>query len=134
MRMKVQFNNSEAYLAVEVAGPYCLDVMIALIDSIAGEAAALQARYVLVDVSKMTGDASVTERFQYATYAAAKLANLIKCAACAGDQQQVVPFTETVAQNRSLDLRVFRQRADAANWLLQGRSELRGGVQAATAP
>lgn len=116
--MQVDFENAERYLAANVSGPYSLQGMRELIDQIAEESSKRKLKRVLVDVSHMTGDAPIRERYEYATYAAARLqSRLKKCAACAGPRQRLEPFTEDVAQNRGLKLRVFRARPDAVSWL-----------------
>src|SRR5438045_7590265 len=116
--MQIDFENAGRYLAANVSGPYSLQGMRELIDQIAEESANRKLERVLVDVSHMTGDAPNMERYQYAQYAAERLhRDVRKCAACAGSGQRVEPFTEVVAQNRGLQLRVFGERAEAVGWL-----------------
>jgi hypothetical protein len=116
--MQIDFENAGRYLAANVSGPYSLYGMRELIDQIAEESAKRNLERALVDVSLMTGDAPTMDRYEYATYAAARLhPRLQKCAACAGSGQRLEPFTEQVAQNRGFQLRVFRERAEAVNWL-----------------
>jgi hypothetical protein len=118
LAMQIDFENAGRYLAANVSGPYSLQGMRELIDQIAEESAKRRLERVLVDVSHMTGDAPTVERYQYAQYAAARLhRDVQKCAACAGSGQRLEPFTEVVAQNRGLQLRVFRERAEAVGWL-----------------
>jgi hypothetical protein len=116
--MQIHFENAGPYLAANVSGPYSLQGMRELIDQIAKESAKRKLQRVLVDVSHMTGDAPTLERYEYAQYAAARLqGDVQKCAACAGSGQRLEPFTEVVARNRGLQLRVFRERAEAVGWL-----------------
>jgi hypothetical protein len=116
--MQIDFENAGRYLAANVSGAYSLAGMHELIDRIAAESARQRLDHVLVDVSRMSGDAPASERYEYAEYAARTLRGVVrKCAACAGHGQRLEPFTETVAQNRGFPLRVFRERADAVNWL-----------------
>src|SRR3954467_14642308 len=124
--MQVDFENAERYLAANVSGLYSLDGMRELIDQIAEESAKRKLTRVLVDVSQMVGDAPTRDRYEYATYAAARLQSCLqKCAACAGPTQRLEPFTEVVAQNRGLELRVFRERADAESWLTADTGAIR---------
>src|SRR5689334_25295227 len=113
--MQVDFQNAGRYLEANVSGPYTLHSMRELIDRIAEDSAKRKLEYVLVDVSRMTGDAPTTDRYHYAHYAAATLGHLRKCAACAGSGQRLEPFTEAVAQNRGLRLGVFRERTEAVS-------------------
>jgi hypothetical protein len=116
--MQIDLEDAGGYLAANVSGPYSFSGMRELIDQIAAESAKRNQNRVLVDVSLMTGDASTMERYEYAQYAATKLhPRLQKCAACAGSGQRLEPFTEVVARNRGFLLRVFRERAEAVNWL-----------------
>ncbi len=114
--MDVSFERHASYLFAHLSGRYSLPGMFAAIDSIAAEAAKEHARRVLVEVS-ISGDAPIAERYQYATYAATVLSSLDRCAAYAGAEQRVELFTELVAQNRGLELRVFPDFAIAARWL-----------------
>jgi hypothetical protein len=119
--MQIDFEIAERYLVANVSGPYSLPGMRELIHRIAEESAKWQMARVLVDVSHMTGNATTVERFEYAQYATATFQGRVqKCAACAGPAQRLEPFTEVVAQNRGLRLRVFRQRAEALDWLIAG--------------
>jgi U3 small nucleolar RNA-associated protein 14 len=114
--MDVHFESHTSYLFAHLSGQYSLSGMFAAIDKIAAQAVKEQAKRVLVDVS-ISGDAPIAERYQYATYAANVLSSLDRCAAYAGAEQRVEVFTELVAQNRGLELRVFPDFAIAERWL-----------------
>ena len=116
--MDVNFESHTSYLFAHLSGRYSLSGMFAAIDSIAVQAAKEHAKRVLVHVS-ISGDAPMAERYQYATYAATVLSSLDKCAAYAGADQRVELFTELVAQNRGLELRVFADFSTAARWLIR---------------
>jgi hypothetical protein len=115
--MQIDLEDAGEYLAANVSGKYSLDGMLLLIDRIAEESTRLNQARVLVDVSRMTGDAPLSDRYVYAARAAERLLKITKCAACAGVGQQVVPFTSIVAKNRGLQLEVFFDRAEAVQWL-----------------
>ena len=117
--MQVDFEDTGRYLAANVSGSYSLAGMRTMIERLADESAKRKIERALVDVSAMAGNASDSDRFNYAEYAARMLGPILrKCAACAGAGQRLVPYTEVVAQNRGFSLRVFRDRVEAIRWLI----------------
>ena len=115
--MQVTFEDRSEYLFAHFSGDYSLQDMLRAIDSIAAEATARKSTKVLIDVS-ISGDAPMSERYEYASYAARALRGIKRCAAFAGPAQRVEPFTQDVAQNRGFQLRVFREAGEAVRWLL----------------
>ena len=117
--MQIEFDDTGRYLAANVSGKYSLAGMRAVIERLADESAKRKVERALVDVSAMAGNASDSDRFNYAKHAALLLGPILrKCAACAGAGQRLVPYTEVVAQNHGFSLRVFRDRVDAIRWLI----------------
>ena len=117
--MQVDFEDTGRYLVASVSGNYSLAGMRTMIERLADESAQRKIDRALVDVSAMVGNASNSDRFSYAEYAALMLGPILrKCAACAGAGQRLVPYTAAVAQNRGFSLRVFRDRVDAIRWLI----------------
>ena len=114
--LDVRFEESPSHLTAHLSGSYSLAGMLRAIDVMAGECRKRNVKRLAVDVS-ISGDAPAVDRYQYASHAASALRQLEKCAAYAGPGQRVEPFTEVVAQNRGLSLRVFGTRQEALTWL-----------------
>jgi hypothetical protein len=104
-------------LTAHLSGSYSLAGMLRAIDMMAEECRKRHTHRLAVDVS-ISGDAPTLDRYKYATHAVSSLRHLKKCAAYAGPGQRVEPFTELVAQNRGLSLRVFGTRQEALTWLM----------------
>jgi hypothetical protein len=115
--LEIQFEESASHLTAHLSGTYSFGGMLKAIDIMAEECRKRHAERLAVDVS-IAGDAPLVDRYEYARHAASALSELKKCAAYAGPGQRVEPFTEVVARNRGLSLRVFRKRADALTWLM----------------
>jgi len=117
--LDVDFEESPQYLTAHLRGTYSLDGMLGVIDRMADECRKRGADRLLVDVS-ISGDAPLPDRYVYAQHAASALAFLEKCAAYTGPEQRVEIFTEMVARNRGLKLRVFGDSQQAIGWLAPG--------------
>jgi hypothetical protein len=115
--LDIRFEESGLHLTAHLSGSYSLAGMLRAIDMMVEECRKRHADRLAVDVS-ISGDAPLGDRYQYARHAAVALSHLKKCAAYAGPEQRVEPFTEVVAQNRGFQLRVFGTRQDALAWLL----------------
>ena len=114
--MKVSFEDGAGYFVAHLSGTYSLQGMVKAIDRIGDESSKRQVNKVLVAVS-ITGDAPLTDRYDYAKHAVCALQGL-KCAAYAGPGQKREIFTEDVAQGRGLTLRVFTEPTEAIRWLI----------------
>jgi hypothetical protein len=119
--MHVEFDGAGDYFVAQVGGEYSLDGMRNVIDRIAEQAAQRRLERVLISVASVQGDASISDRLEYAAYAAETLKGIKRCAAYAGGNQKVVPLTALFAHSRGLDLEVFGDRAEAVSWLLAER-------------
>ena len=122
--LDIRFEQSPSHLTAHLSGRYSLAGMLRAIDMMAEESRKRHAERLAVDVS-ISGDAPLADRYEYARYAASAFRHLKKCAAYAGPGQRVEPFTEVVAQNRGLSLRVFGNRQDALAWLMSASRRVR---------
>ena len=113
----IRFEESRSHLTAHLSGTYSLAGMLRAIDMMAEECHKRHAERLAIDVS-ISGDAPLADRYAYVRHAASVLSYLKKCAAYAGPEQRVEPFTEIVAQNRGFSLRVFGNRQEALAWLV----------------
>ena len=113
----IRFEESPSHLTAHLSGRYSLAGMLRALDMMAEECRKRHADRLVVDVS-ISGDAPSLDRYEYATHAASALRHLKKCAAYAGPEQRVEPFTELVARNRGFSLRVFGTQQEALTWLM----------------
>jgi len=104
----------------------------ALIKQIIEVYVAHKAIKILVDLGKVTGDRTTTQRFELGVLAADKYheiqskLNLPNCSfAAVGNEPVVDPnrFTETVAVNRGLNVKVFTEMDKAIRWLAAQSTE-----------
>jgi len=113
--IKVDFLAGTEYLEAHLSGRYSLAGMLYVIDRIADETTRRRLDKVLINVA-IAGDASQEDRYAYAQYAARTL-RVRKCAACAGPEQRLEPFTADVSWNRGLNLQIFCGLDKAVQWL-----------------
>jgi hypothetical protein len=126
MEMNSSFESREDHLVFRIQGPFDMESLGAVIDRLIDTVAQTQALNVLVDVTEVTGEPNVWQRFQFATlfggrFLAARAQDRIPVSRFAlwGKEPLLDPkrLGEKVAQNRGLPVKVFTSQAEAMEWL-----------------
>ena len=115
--MEAQFEDGPAYLVMHLAGPFSLESALATLEKAASAARARGTRRVLIDATQVTGDPSDLDRYDMGKEAAEVFAHVERVAFVLWASARFTGFAFDVAQNRGLDVRPFRDRAEAARWL-----------------
>jgi len=118
MSHNVEITKSEEYLQITFSGPFSPTAARDSVDTMVTACAREGCSKVLFDCRPMTGDMSVSDRFETGTYGAAKIPVQIKIAML-GREDQISPdnFFETVARNRGVNVTVFSDIDAALEWL-----------------
>ena len=126
VEMNTSFELREDHLVFRIQGHFGTEVLGPVLDRLIDAVAQTQALRVLVDVTEVTGEPSVWQRFQFATlfagrFLAARAKDKIPVSrfALLGKEPLLDPkrLGEKVAQNRGLPVRVFTSQAEALEWL-----------------
>ncbi len=108
------------YLLVESDEPYSLALFMVTIHEIAARCKAGNLKKALVDISKMTGDPSIIDRYETGLEISKYWGAKIQVASVARDS--LINFlAETVAVNRGANFKVFSEMAPALEWLEVGK-------------
>lgn len=126
MEFKTSFELREDHLVFRIQGPFEMEALGSILDRLIDAVAQTQALRVLVDVTEVTGEPSVWERFQFATlfagrFLVARAKDIIPVSrfALLGKEPLLDPkrLGEKVAQNRGLPVKAFTSEAEALDWL-----------------
>jgi hypothetical protein len=106
------------YLEARMFGEFVLERFNQSISRISTVCRELKLGFLLIDVSKMQGEPTMSERFELASHAAVA-ANKMKVAmVVAPEHMEPRKFGVLVARNRGLTIDIFTSRRKALEWLL----------------
>jgi hypothetical protein len=119
----ISINSDQHFLRVTVEGWFSLQNAIEILTTAIDHALLHEKKSLLIDVNKLTGSISLTDRFRfsetitgyYIQHALGKIGKI----AVVGQEPIVDPnrFGETVARNRGLNVFVFTDTEQAIQWL-----------------
>jgi len=116
-QLALQVETGQDWLVARVRGAFDLARLMALITAIADAAKATRSRAVLIDLTEITGNPTLSDRFNIATRVAAQGFGVP--IAVVGPEATLDPrkFGELVARNRGVEVKVFSQFDSAEAWL-----------------
>jgi hypothetical protein len=118
MSHQIEITNAGGHLQITFSGPFSPDGAKESIDAMVNACAKEGCPKVLFDCRPMTGDPTVSDRFETGTYGASKIPGHVKIAMLGrGDQISADNFFETVARNRGVNITVFTETDAALEWL-----------------
>jgi len=118
MSHQIEITKAEGYLQVTFSGPFSPDGARESIDAMVSACEKESCLKVLFDCRPMTGDLTVSDRFETGTYGASKIPGHVKIAMLGReDQLSADNFFETVARNRGVNITVFTEADAALEWL-----------------
>lgn len=118
MSHQIEITKAEGYLQLTFSGPFSPAGAKDSIDAMVSACAREGCPKVLFDCRPMTGDLTVSDRFETGTYVASKIPGQVKIAML-GREDQISDddFFETVARNRGVNIIVFSDSDAALEWL-----------------
>lgn len=118
MAHQIEITKAEGYLQLTFSGPFSPAGAQESIDAMVNACASEGCPKVLFDCRPMTGDLTVSDRFETGTYGASKIPGHVKIAMLGReDQISADNFFETVARNRGVNVTVFTEIDAALAWL-----------------
>ena len=120
--MTTEYANEDGYLLVTAKGPWTTRSARQLIDEAKMEATQRGYRRVLFDLTRWTEPDSPMTRFYSGEYLAKVFAYHLRAAAFALPTA-IDKFGENTAVNRGALFRIFPDKAQAIEWLMQGAGE-----------
>lgn len=118
MAEDLEIQDKQAYLNVNFTGKFGLDASKRVIDSIIQACSTSDRSAVLLDVRSMTGSLPLLDRYQVVVYGQKMIGKVSKIA-LVRRQEAAAPdlFTEMVARNRGINLKLFTDIKLAVAWL-----------------
>lgn len=108
------------YLLLTMTGDANLEQLIQAQSEIESTLADLGWNRLLVDISQMTSKLSITQDYEFTKSFAPTIPGKRKTATITSpDMVEDFHFHENVAQNRGINLKVFADRQQALDWLLE---------------
>jgi hypothetical protein len=119
--MKVSFLDEKRFVWARFQDPWSIGELIGTVDSLLSECLAKKQDLLLIDLGRLhSRRLSVFDRYRLASSTASFSGKLAKVA-CVAPSSMIDPekFGERVAQNRGVNIRVFREEDAAQRWLLE---------------
>jgi len=114
----IQITYNSDYLLVEVKGKYGLKKAKEIIDMMAKSCKVNECPNVLIDVRKLGGEISFEDKIEISEYSEITLAEYLKVAFLTTEKQvKPVKFFETIAGNRGITVKIFKNSIEALGWL-----------------
>jgi hypothetical protein len=114
----LEIAKAKGYLHITFSGPFTPAGAKESIDAMVSACAREGSSKVLFDCRPMTGDMTVSDRFETGAYGGLKIPGGVKIAMLGrGDQISPDNFFETVARNRGVNVTVFTEIDAALEWL-----------------
>jgi hypothetical protein len=115
---EVEIQERTGYLEVRMFGKFVLERFNQNISRVSTACRELKLGFFLIDVSKMQGEPTLSERFELSSHAAVAASKLKVAMLVAPEQLEPRKFGVLVARNRGLTVDAFTSRREALKWLL----------------
>lgn len=122
MGVETEVTKKEDYIYFKIKGDYSWKNERPKFDEIVKASDNLNCETILLDCREINYDVSTFDRYEIGEYIAENYGERNLKIALLGNPKKLDRFTETVAQNRGANFRMFTEENEALKWLLNKKS------------